>query len=338
VSAQVPEFTLGLRMRSGAALVQALADARAGGFRRVWLYDSGRCIEAIAAMSFALSADPDLTVGVAVANTETRHPVVLANAFATMSNLSGGRVILALGRGDSALKFLGLKPTPLAVFEERVALIRSLLAGESVDVGGRVYRLPEPPKHVPLVLVSADGPRGCELAGRLADGAVIPMAASPSMFADLVQRVHAGAEEAGRNPDDLYICGWLHAAVGETTEEAIETILPEIGRSLVAPLVTPRHIPIPGVVSLRTEQLDHLRELASDQASERRLGGEVYSLTGAPLLQEIAVVGTADECRAKIEHLLEVRGVAELAFNVYPPTATRHFAHEVLSRGEAARV
>lgn len=323
------QLGLGLRARSAAALRAGVATADLHRLDPLWVYDSGRCVEAIAAMTYAVAAAPELTVGVAVTNTETRHPVVLANALATMSNLSGGRVVCGIGRGDSALKFIGEQPTPLAELEHRVGLIRALLYGRRVRVGARDYRLPEPPEIAPELLVSADGPRTARIAGRAGDGAIVSLAASPPMLERTIAQVRAGAQEAGRDPDALRICAWLHCTVADTTAAADAIMLPEIGRSLAFPVLS--RLPVPGAVELEAAQRVRIAALAADQASERRLGAEVVALTGERLLREVTVSGTPEQCREKLARIMAVEHVTEVACNVYGPAGTSdRFALEVL--------
>ncbi|HLI15139.1 MAG TPA: LLM class flavin-dependent oxidoreductase [Acidimicrobiales bacterium] len=323
-------LSLGVRARS-AAMLRELADvARAEALDRVWVYDSGRCIEAIASMAFVASEDPARTVGVAVANTETRHLAVLANAIATISNLSGGRVVLGLGRGDSALKFLGLRPTPLAELERRVVTLRALLDGEPVEFGGRRFRLPDPPRrHVPILL-SVEGPRTCELAGRLADGAIVPMAARVEALRSAADLVRDAASKAGRDPSSLEVCGWLHGGCGPTDEAALEAVLPEVGRSLAAAVLARSPAWHEGARELDANVRARIAELAASQEDERRLGREVLDVAGESLFFELTIAGTAVACRDKVAALAQVPGVTELAFNVYPPDASREFCRAVL--------
>ncbi|MGH7862485.1 MAG: LLM class flavin-dependent oxidoreductase, partial [Candidatus Dormibacteraceae bacterium] len=176
---------LGARARSSAALT-AFGDAAAEeGFEHFWAYDSGRCVEAVVALSYVAFAHPGLVVGTATTNTETRDPAVLANALATLSNLTGGRVMCGIGLGDSAVRFIGRRPTRIADFADRLRAIRALLGGETINYNGRRYRLPDPPQKPPLLLISAEGPKTCTLAATAADGAILSLGASPGTLAYL---------------------------------------------------------------------------------------------------------------------------------------------------------
>ena len=55
-----------------------------------------------------------------VTNPVTREPAVTASAHATLQDISGGRMVMGIGRGDSAVRVMGRKPTPIAMFEQRL--------------------------------------------------------------------------------------------------------------------------------------------------------------------------------------------------------------------------
>ena len=77
-----------------------------------------------------LSGDPYLFLGLAststsslglmtsVTNPVTRHPAVTASSALSVQHLSGGRMVLGIGRGDSALAYLGRSPARLGYFEQ----------------------------------------------------------------------------------------------------------------------------------------------------------------------------------------------------------------------------
>lgn len=309
---------LGVRARSTRDLVHMSAAAATAGFDHLWVYDSGRCVEAVSALAYAGLTHPTLTVGTAVTNTETREPAVLANALATLSNLTGGRVICGIGLGDSAVSFLGRRPARLAAFSEKLAQIRALLRGETVAYNGRPYRLPDPPPQPPLLLVSAEGPRTCELAATHADGAIFSLGASRAVLSHLVGILREAAAAAGRDPQSLYICSWIQAAMADDRETALAALRPQAGRTLLAAL---KHVPgdvlegiLPGLDPRRRAQIS---ALAARQDLEFELAQELAALVGPKAFTEFTMVGTAEDCQDRVRSLLAVEGVSELAVNVY---------------------
>ncbi|MVZ99877.1 LLM class flavin-dependent oxidoreductase [Actinomadura sp. LD22] len=136
-------------------------------------------------------------LAVSVTNPVTRHPTVTASAARSIAEIAPGRLTLAVGAGDSALTHIGERPVRSQTLEHAVGAIRTLLAGEEVAHGVHPWRLHHP-VAVP-VTIGASGPRNLALAGRIADGAVIP-----SMAWDRdTGIVRDAAKAAGRDPDDL---------------------------------------------------------------------------------------------------------------------------------------
>ena len=100
--------------------------------------------DAYAELALAATVTKRVGLGTAVTNPVTRHPAVTAAAIATVQGESGGRAVLGIGRGDSALAYLGMAPAPVPVFERYVERVQGYLRGEEVpfdvagDGGGRV--------------------------------------------------------------------------------------------------------------------------------------------------------------------------------------------------------
>jgi len=95
--------------------------------------------------SQSLSADPWVLMGAwalatnrlklstGVTNPLTRNLAVTATSAATVHAISGGRAVLGIGRGDSALAYLGHAPVSTAAFERAINALQTLLSGGSVD-------------------------------------------------------------------------------------------------------------------------------------------------------------------------------------------------------------
>ena len=165
------EFGLGLRARHPSMLAEHSRQAEDAGFSHIWLYDSPRCAEPYVSLPYCVMATSRAVVGMAVTNTQTRDPTVVANSFATLAILTGGRVKFGLGLGDSAVKFIGKRPSRFDAFREGVDVVQGLLRGETVSYNGRRLKLPALPEVKPPLLLAAEGPRTFEFAGAAADGA-----------------------------------------------------------------------------------------------------------------------------------------------------------------------
>ena len=85
-----------------------------------------------AALAIAAKATKRIGLGTGVTNPYTRHAAVTASAISTIQVESNGRAVLGVGRGDSAMARLGLRPTPLKQFETYLSNLQSYLRGEEV--------------------------------------------------------------------------------------------------------------------------------------------------------------------------------------------------------------
>ena len=146
-----------------------------------------------------------MLLGIAVTNMVFRHPTVLAGAAASLNEISKGRAILGLGTGDGPVYSQGLKATRLKDFEAGVRLIRDLVRGHSASFPtGKVgigFTINTPAS----IYVSAEGPKGLQLAGRSADGVILGTGFDLQVFEWAKDKIRQGTNEAGRNERDVAI-------------------------------------------------------------------------------------------------------------------------------------
>lgn len=192
------------------------------GYARAWLVE-GQLLwrDVYVYMTHGLAATERMPFGTAVTNPRTRHFSVVASAHATLAEIHPGRVILGMGRGDNAVRTLGLSQVSTAQLGEIVPKLRELMAGRAVDLDGREIRIQwasEATGDVPIMM-SATGPRTLRLAGALADVVMIQVGVNPASVKWAIDRVREGAEKAGRDPDEvettLYTAMWVSDDLAE---------------------------------------------------------------------------------------------------------------------------
>ena len=328
------ELGLGLRARHPSTLAEHSRRAEEAGFSHIWLYDSPRCAEPYVSMPYCAMATSRTIIGLAVTNTQTRDPTVVANAFATLAILTGGRVKFGVGLGDSAVKFLGRRPSRFDAFRESIDVVQGLLRGDSVAYNGRRLTLPAVPEEKPPILLAAEGPRTFDLAGAVADGAIISPGGSPRFLRYAIGRIREGAVRAGRDPEALQVCAWTHCVVGETTGQAMDALAPEVGRTLVkAALRIPPEVLGASESLLSEEQRSRVLDEATRQDHEYDLARTMRAALGDGLFREMTLVGTPDDCARKIAELRDVDGLSQLIVNVYGED--REFALKALGGGVA---
>jgi 5,10-methylenetetrahydromethanopterin reductase len=178
-------------------------EAEANGFDWLGVADSQSVFrELYVALTLAALNTGSMQLGPVVTNPLTRHLVVTASAMSSVDELSGGRAILGLGSGDSALYTIGAPPATLAGLEASIVTLRRLTSGEPVEREGRTWRVSRSTRRVPIYL-AAEGPRTLELAGRLADGVIVGLGLTPDVIALSLAAIERGARAAGRALADV---------------------------------------------------------------------------------------------------------------------------------------
>lgn len=200
--------------------LESVRRADEAGYERAWLVD-GQMLwhDVYVYLTHGLAATERLVFGTGVTNPLTRHYTVTASAHATLASLHPGRVVLGLGRGDNAVRTLGLEPVPTRRLAEVVPRLRDLMAGRSLDLDGTAIQIRWADTDAPIMM-AATGPRNLRLAGALADIAMIQVGVNPVAVAWAIEHVREGAEEAGRDPDAVEISLLCGMWVSDNLDEA----------------------------------------------------------------------------------------------------------------------
>ncbi len=179
--------------------------AEASGFEYGWIFDSHVLwLEPYPMLTLMAANTKKMRLGTCVTNPATRDITVTASLFATLNLISGGRMQLGIGRGDSSRRVLGKKPVTPAELEQAVKAFRDLTGAKEMDYEGRPTRLPWANGGVPPVWVAGYGPKVLEMAGRVADGVILQFA-DPDLIAWCVSFVKKGAQATGRDPNKIEI-------------------------------------------------------------------------------------------------------------------------------------
>src|SRR5918997_668397 len=186
------------------------------GFTHAWTFDSHILWqEPYVIYSQMLSATESIIVGPMVTNPATRDPTVTASLFATLNDMFGNRTICGIGRGGSALKVVGRKPTRLAEVEDSIHVIKELAEGREIMApGGTKVHIPWVEDGKLDVWMAGYGPKALSLVGRKADGFILQLA-DPVILEWTMKHVHDAAREAGRDPKEVKICVAAPAYVGD---------------------------------------------------------------------------------------------------------------------------
>ena len=173
------------------------------------------CLEAVATHAALARESVRVRCGSLVYSVGYRHPAVLANAIATIDQLSGGRVVLGLGAGwhQGEYDAYGIPFPPPGVrlrqLDEAIQCIRGLLTRDVTDFEGEFFTLrgarcePKPTQpRLPIWIGGAGERVTLRIAARHADGWNVPFL-SPDDYRRKVDVLHGHCSDAGRDPSSI---------------------------------------------------------------------------------------------------------------------------------------
>lgn len=191
-----------------------------------WQDNEGHSGQAWATMAALGQRTKNIWIGPTVTCPTFRYnPAVVAEAFATLSLLSPGRIFLGIGSGEALNEQAATGSWPK--WQERserlieaTDLIRKLWAGQPVSHKGTYYsvdaKLYDPPAKPIPILMAANGPKAMRRAGQYGDGLVT----DPKTWKQHKPEFEAGARAAGKNPSDMPVLVEQYAVVGSKQDAA----------------------------------------------------------------------------------------------------------------------
>lgn len=186
------------------------ASAESLGYDSVWMHESLFQRDIVTYVSSMVLSTQRIRLASGVINTFTRHPVTAAATFATLSELSNGRVVLGLGLGSfPTVPLIGHKIFPVAEtrplrrIKEYVEVVRKVWSGEKVEFEGEFFKVHnltlgfKPKMPVPLFIASLS-PKTQEYAARAADGVILSPAFNTAWGTErMVENVKRGEAKRG---------------------------------------------------------------------------------------------------------------------------------------------
>jgi probable F420-dependent oxidoreductase len=207
-----------------ARIVNLTRQAEAAGFAYGWSFDSHILWQDPYPLLTLMAVNTErMQLGTCVTNSVVRDPTVTASLLATLNRISGGRMNIGIGRGDSSRRVMGKKPTTLERLEETVALIRDLTGGKQIVYQGQPIQMPWANAGVPPVWVAGYGPKALRCAGRIADGIILQFA-DVHLIKWCLGFVREGAEAAGRDFTQLQVMSATAVWVADDLAKAREQV------------------------------------------------------------------------------------------------------------------
>jgi probable F420-dependent oxidoreductase len=261
-----------------------------------------------------LAATERMVVGPMVTNPGTRDVTVLASLFATLNDMFGDRTICGIGRGDSALRYIGKKPKTLAEMVEAAKIIKGLVAGEEVRYDDHPLQIPWIKEGWDLpVWMAGYGPKALATVGEHADGFILQLA-DPQILEWTMGAVRQAAEAAGRDPESIDICVVAPAYVGDDIQHQRDQLRWFGGMvgNHVHDLVN-RYGPDSDAVPQVLTDYIKTRE-GYDYSHHGRSGNESTEFVPDEIVDRFCVLGTVEQHIEKLK-LLEELGVDQ--FGIY---------------------
>jgi len=285
--------------------------AEAAGFQYGWIFDSHILwLEPYPLLTLMASNTKDMLLGTCVTNPATRDITVTSSLFATLNLISGGRMQLGIGRGDSSRRVLGKKPVGAGDLERAVKTFRELTAGREIEYDGQPTRISWATGSPP-VWIAGYGPKVLDLAGRVGDGVILQFA-DPDLIEWCLGFVKKGAESAGRDFRKIEVMAAATVWVSDDLKLARERVrwFPALVSNHVLDLISrykPEDLP-PALTSYVRDRghYDYQEHCEVDSDHSKFVSDEV--------VDRFCLVGPAAAHREKVRKLASI-GVTQ--FNIY---------------------
>ncbi|HLZ73176.1 MAG TPA: LLM class flavin-dependent oxidoreductase [Dehalococcoidia bacterium] len=342
----------------GQSARQAAAAERAGFDGLAFVDSQNLAGDCYVALALAAQATTRLKLGTGVTNPFTRHPAVTAGAIASVHAESGGRAVLGIGRGDSALAHLGFAPASVPAFARYLRALQGYLRGEEVPFApeGDLAKLglagqPEASRlawlrHVAAGLpkvpvdVAATGPKVIAMAATVADRISFAVGAEPERLRWAIGVAREARRSAGLDPLALPLGAYVTVVAHPDPATA-----QQLGEGSLALFTrfSAMHGRVVGPASARDRAVFENVHDAYDMRRHARTGSPQAALIDADFASRFAIFGPSDYCARRLRQLIAlgldrliVGGPSLGADRVDAEAARRRFTEEVLPALQAA--
>src|SRR3954464_9565582 len=311
--------------------IELLQLAEQHGFEYGWTYDSHVLWQAPSPpRALAAKATERLKLGHMVTNPGTREPTVVASAYATLQDISDGRMVMGIGRGDSARRYINQKPVPVARFEDALKMIKPFMNGEKVAWNDTEIELAWARRDLPEIEmhVAGYGPKVLAVAGRVGDGVIIQLA-DPDIIKWTMSTARAAAEAAGRDPAGAkcIVCAPSHLSGDLAAARDQVRWFPAMVSNHVKDLIA--RYGADGAVVPRALTDYVPPETGYDYGEHSRTGAKHGAFVSDEICDRFCVLGTPEQAAGK---LAELESIGVDQFNVYLMTEGQEHTLETYGR------
>jgi probable F420-dependent oxidoreductase len=312
-------------------LIELTKLAESHGFEYGWTYDSHVLWqESMPVMALLADQTSTIKLGHMVTNPAIRDPTVLASAYATLQDISNGRMIMGVGRGDSSVRYVGRKPMKVADFEEALKMVKPFMNGKEVTWNGKELQLKWVRPELPEIEmhVAGYGPKALAVAGRQGDGVIIQLA-DPDIIQWIMATARQAAEEAGRDPAALKCIVSAPSHISDDLADARDQVrwFPAMVSNHVQDLIDRYGTDGSVVPKVLTDYVEARKFYDYDEHS--RVGARHGEFVTDEICDRFCVLGTPEQAIAKLQELESI-GVDQ--FNIYLMTEGQEQTLETYGR------
>lgn len=288
------------------------------GYDYIWLADERFFREIYSCLTLCALNTKKIQIGVCVTDPYSRHPALTAMAIATLDEISEGRAVLGIGAGVSGFGELGIdRARPALAMREMVGLVRKLMTGENVDFQGRMVQfnhgaLNFTPVRADLpIYVASNAPRGLQVAGELADGAIVSGCAEEPSIDYAKGLIAKGARKVGRDLAEIDLVARLNCCVSTDGQGARNSIRTATIRSLPGHLnfVTAAGIEVAPDLAASLSQMGYTHDDATLADMARRVPDHI--------IDAMTLAGTPEEVAQRVGRIVR-RGVNQILVRPSP--------------------
>ena len=312
-------------------LIELMTLAERQGFAYGWTYDSHVLWqESTPVLALLAKTTTRMKLGQMVTNPATRDPTLLASAYATLHDISDGRMIMGVGRGDSALRSIGRQPMPVADFEQALRMVKPFMNGEAVTWNAKLLQLTWVRPELPEIAmhVAGYGPKTLAVAGRVGDGVIIQLA-DPDIIQWIMDTARKAAAEAGRDPSALKCIVSAPSIIADDLADAREQVrwFPAMVSNHVQDLIDRYGADGSVVPRVLTDYI--AARTFYDYTEHSRVGAKHGEFVTDEICDRFCVLGNAEQATVKLREL-EAIGVDQ--FNIYLMTRGQEETLEAYGR------
>ncbi|HEX5970077.1 MAG TPA: LLM class flavin-dependent oxidoreductase [Intrasporangium sp.] len=255
-----------------------------------------------------------------------REPTLIAQAAATLDELTGGRAEVVLGSGNFGLlsqyKIDWNDTKPLSRTKEGLHVLRTFLDDGAITFDGEFFKyqglftFARPvQERLPVKMGAMRGPKSFEVAAEFSDGCHHALSYTREAYDYMVEHCRIGAERAGKQVDDLDLGAWVVFAAGEDSAAAKQAARSMVG--IYASSMPHEQLQRNGVDPKDLEPI-----IAAIGGGDLAKG---VQLTSPELADRLSISGTPEECVEKIKSEIEPAGINHMILAITDASLVKAF-------------